>query len=189
MLDYSTKQSLIVSAVVGENDDTTTDESAFFEIPLDDGMKEIEVSVLKSTTPAESPEIPPSHEDQAQDDLGSLGDDDDDNVYDDTINLLQTSEALRHLAGSRRSSDSTNGLGNTSNTSLQMAGTPPLPEKPKQLSQHSQPDLNLNTSGGSRRVADPKYDNIAPGLPVVQQPTEGRRMVPIPQVSEEEDPG
>ena len=52
MLDYSTKPSLIVSAVVGENDDTTTDESAFFEIPLDDGMKEIEVSVLKSTTPA-----------------------------------------------------------------------------------------------------------------------------------------
>ena len=177
MLDYSTKQSLIVSAVIGENDDIATDESSFFEIPLDDDMKEIEVTVLKWTTPPESPEIP--MENEATDADSS---DDDDHVYDDTINLLQTSETLRHLAGSRRSSNGFGSASGRSSPGIHIGGTPPLPDKPKWLSQHPSPsDPNPN------QPHTPKYDNIPPGLPGTR--SEGRRMVPVPQLSEEEDPG
>ena len=183
MLDYSTKQSLIVSAVVGENDDVATSESSFFEIPLDDDMKDIEVSVLKWTTPTESPEIfiSPKVENAATNADSS----DDDHVYDDTVNLLQTSETLRHLAGSRRSSNSIDGFGNASGRSspgIHMGGTPPLPDKPKWLSQHPPRSVNDVISHA------PKYDNIPPDLPAAAR-SEGRRMVPISQLSEEEDPG
>ena len=181
MLDYSTKQSLIVSAVVGENDDTSTDESSFFEIPLDDDMKDLEVSVLKWTTPPESPEISPKAEDEA---TNADSSDDDDHVYDDTVNLLQTSETLRHLAGSRRSSNSIDGFGNVSGRSspcIHVGETPPLPDKPKWLSQHPPPSASDVSSHA------PKYDNIPPGLPVAR--SEGRIMAPISQLSEEEDPG
>lgn len=184
MLDYSTKQSLIVSAVVGENDDIATDESSFFEIPLDDDMKDIEVSVLKWTTPPESPEviILPKIENAV---TNADSSDDEDHVYDDTLNLLQTSETLRHLAGSRRESNSIDGFGNASGRSspgIQMGGTPPLPEKPKWLSQHPSPSANDVIS------CAPRYDNIPPGLPTATS-SEGRKMVPISQLSEEEDPG
>jgi hypothetical protein len=187
MLDYSTKQSLIVSSVIGENDDLATDESSFFEIPLDDDMKDIDVSILKWTTPSESPEIitSPKAEDDA---TNAHSSDDDDHVYDDTVNLLQTSETLRHLAGSRRSSNSIDGFGSgnvsgrSSPAGIYMGGTPPLPDKPKWLSQHppsSASDVNSHP---------PKYDNIPPGLPAAR--SEGiRRMAPISQLSEEEDPG
>lgn len=182
MLDYSTKQSLIVSAVVGENDDTATDESSFFEIPLDNDMKDIEVSVLKWTTPPESPEMTsPVAGDEA---TSAYSSDDDDHVYDDTVNLLQTSETLRHLAGSRRSSNSVDGFGNMSGRSspgIHMGGTPPLPDKPKWLSQHPPPSASDVNSHAS------KYDNIPPGLPAAR--SEGKRMTPISQLSEEEDPG
>ena len=185
MLDYSTKQSLIVSAVIGENDDIATDESLFFEIPLDDDMKDIDVSILKWTTPSESPEITISPKEDEATNAGTS--DDDDHVYDDTINLLQTSETLRHRAESRRSSNSIDACGNgnmsgrSSPVGVYMGGTPPLPDKPKWLSQHppsNATDVNFLV---------PKYDNIPPGLPAARP--EGRRMAPISQVSEEEDPG
>lgn len=184
MLDYSTKESLIVSAVIGENDDTATDESSFFEIPLDDDMKDIEVSVLKWTTPPESPEIiiSPQADDEVTNAISS--DDDDDHVYDDTVNLLQGSETLRHLAGSRRSSNSIDGFGDVSGQSspgIHMGGTPPLPEKPKWLSHHPPTSTSDITSHA------PKYDNIPPGLPAGR--SNGTRMAPASQLSEEEDPG
>ena len=179
MLDYSTKESLIVSAVMEEDDDIATDESTFFEIPLDDDMKGIEVSVLKWTAPPESPNLSLSNLRETDADLSE----DDDHVYDDTVNLLQTSEALRNLVGSRNSSNSINGLGNASSQSstvIVVERTPPLPEKPKWLSQNPP----LEDDAGSPA---PKYSSISPSLSATG--SIGRRMAPIPQVSEEEDPG
>lgn len=194
MLDYSTKQSLIVSSVVGENDGTATDESAFFEIPLDDDMKEIEVSVLKWTTPPESPQISAMNDgDRVNPDSNSYSDDD--HVYDDTVNLIQTSDTLRSLAENRRGSNGFGSISGRSSPGVHMSGTPPhLPDKPKWLTQHTQHIMQSDTnaiahSTGGRETAvtgSIKYDNIPPTLPVARS-TE--RIVPIPQASVEEDPG
>ena len=172
MLDYSTKQSFIVSAVIGENDDTTSDESTYFEIPLDDDMKDIEVSVLKWTTPPESPEILPATENVSVT-ADSSSFDDDDHVYDDTINLLQSSDALRTLAGSHDHRSANDDPSCRSSPGIHTGEIPPVPDKPQWLSQPKQADV----------PATPKYDNIAPGLPEIN------RFVAISQTSEEEDPG
>lgn len=176
MLDYSTEQFLIVSAVIGEDDDTSTDESTFFEIPLDDDMMEIELSVLKWTTPPESPEVLPSREGDSIGADQSSYDDEDDHVYDDTVNILQSSDALRTLAENRCCSWDNNSA--QFSPDVHSEKTPPLPDKPDWLSHHPQP---VQSAHVTESVAS-KYDNIAPSLPE-------RRMGPIPQASEEEDPG
>lgn len=176
MLDYSTKESFTVSAVVRENDDTSTDESTFFEIPLDKDMKEIEVSVLKWSTPPESPEL---KENYIASDTSSYDDDDDDHVYDDTINLLQTSDVLRSLAAGQRNMTS-NGDSPNSQHLVDESVSPPLPDKPGWLlnlshGEEGSPGNETATSASSR------FDNIPPDLPPV--PTDKGL---IHQVSEED---
>ena len=159
MLDYSRKESLTVSAVVGENDDTSTDESTFFEIPLDEDMKEIEVTVLKWSTPPESPEL---EEKVIASDTSSYDDDDDDHVYDDTINLLQTSDVLRTLAAGQHSTN-LNGDSPNGHHLVHESVSPPLPDKPGWLLNQS----HGNEGSHGNKTATLKYDNIPPGQPVL----------------------
>ena len=179
MLEYSAKESLTVSAVVGESDETSMDESTFFEIPLDEDMKEIEVSVLQWTTPPESPEL----EDKEMVSESSSYDDDEDHVYDDTINLIQTSDTLRNLTATGQhnisSSDRDSHPGHS-------GVTPPLPDKPKWLS--NQPHHNVVVEGShSNEVAvnevTTHHDNVLRSLPAVPSDRSFNH-----QVSEEEDP-
>lgn len=190
MLDYSSKQSLIVSAVAEENDDTTTDKSTFFEIPLDEEMMDIEVSVLKWTTPPQSSEISPSKEDiddGIKVDATSCGDEDD-HVYDDTINIIHSSGALHALAGSCSNTNGHENASGRSSPDIHMAGTPTLSERVQSVSQHNmQSDFTCNSCG--RETVTAKYDNIPPSLPTTTSIQRTSRMALIPQHSVDEDPG
>lgn len=79
--DYSTETSLVASAVTDDDidqeiatNDTEQDSSELFDIPLDDEMRDLEISVVRTS---------PKAIEEASDS------DDSDHMYDDTINLLK----------------------------------------------------------------------------------------------------